>query len=122
MATTVSPLMTIKKSNIYVCELIFTYVENDTPYDLTNKTVYFSAKYRKDYIKSNGDDAVAIINKTISVHTFPTSGRTNLVLTSEDTNVDKGYYVYDLKIYGSGVDVNTEPGTCIVGDIITTIV
>ena len=73
--------------------------ENGDPFDLTGKTVTFTVKrYTCD---SNTD---AIIQKIITTHISPTEGKTIIELSSSDTNVSQGIYVYDVEVtWGSSV-------------------
>ena len=66
------------------------------PINLTGSTVFFTVKNEK----SDADDD-AVISKSITSHTTPASGITQVVLTNEDTDVDPGSYFWDLQIKDS---------------------
>ena len=59
--------------------------------DITGWTIFFT-------VKSNIDDADddAVIKKTITTHTNPTNGETQIFITSTDS-ANVGNYVYDIQ-------------------------
>ena len=59
--------------------------------DITGWIIFFTVK---SHIEDSDDDAK--IKKTITVHTNPTNGETQILLTSDDT-ADVGNYVYDIQ-------------------------
>lgn len=65
--------------------------------DISAWTVFFTCKE-----KISDLDAAAKISKTITVHTDPTNGETEILLTSSDTNIAVGNYIYDVEIVYSG--------------------
>jgi hypothetical protein len=68
-----------------------TFTNNGGVQDITGWTVFFTVK--KNY---SNTDTQAVISKTISIHTNPTQGITQLVLTPTDTNISAGTYLYDI--------------------------
>jgi len=68
--------------------------ENGVGVDITGWTVFFTVK------SGMADaDADAKISKTITTHTNPTAGETDIVLSSSDYDkTPPGSYVYDIKI------------------------
>ena len=57
--------------------------------DITAYTIYFS-------LKRNKYDATAILAKTVTSHTDPTNGQTQVALTNAETAVLQGTYYYDI--------------------------
>lgn len=101
--------MKIQKGNPYSATLTFTDKDNN-PYDLTDKTVFFTIKLTSD--NADNDDG-ALVKKDITSHTEAASGITVLELTEEQTNVLEikrdGYYKADFRLYASGVvQANTD--------------
>ena len=64
--------------------------ENNVAIDITGYSVYFIVKEKIDDV-----DASAKINKTITSHTDPTDGKTQLQLTSTDTDL-LGNYIFEI--------------------------
>lgn len=55
-------------------------------------------------------DADAIMKKTITSHTDPTHGKTLLILSASDTNIEPGDYIHDCVVKsatGSILKTNT---------------
>ncbi len=65
--------------------------------DISNWTVFFTMKE-----KITDTDANAKISKTITSHTDPLNGYTEILLTTIDTTQNPGNYVYDIQIKYSG--------------------
>ena len=106
--------MTIQKSNPYTA--VITITSSGTAYNLTGKTVLFTVKALND----NADnDTSALITKSITSHTDATGGITTLDLTGTQTNIAAGTYKYDIRIYASGIQMNSETGYCYITDIVT---
>jgi hypothetical protein len=61
--------------------------------NITDWTVFFTCK-----VKITDPDSAALIQKTITVHTFPLQGETEIKLTSLDTTQNPGNYLYDVQI------------------------
>jgi len=59
--------------------------------DITGATVYFTAK-------SSIDDTSNALQKIITNHSDPTNGITAISLSSTDTDLAAGAYVYDIQI------------------------
>jgi len=91
--------------------------ENGLPVDLTNVTLFFTAK--EDY---NDTDANAKISKTVAsgLHTMPASGLSAVSLSSSDTDIDSGDYYWDIQLkYGDGTINSVKYGKLIVFPDIT---
>ena len=76
-----------------------------TALDLTGRTVFFTVKRKNDY---SDDDEDAVITKTVTSHSDPTAGKTVISLTATQTDVDRGVYKADIRVYGGGLQRNTE--------------
>jgi hypothetical protein len=61
--------------------------------DISTWTIFLTVKE-----KVTDPDASAKISKTITVHTDPTNGETQISLTSIDTDITVGNYVFDIQI------------------------
>jgi hypothetical protein len=66
---------------------------------LTDTSIFFTVKPKGN---SKSDDTDAIISKKITVHTDPTAGKSLLVLSSSDTDIPQGEYVYDFQLKTAG--------------------
>lgn len=66
--------------------------ENDVPIDISDWTIYFTAKE-----KMADTDNDAVIKKDIVTHSDPTKGISQITLNSTDTNRTGNYY-YDIQI------------------------
>lgn len=64
--------------------------------NLTGSTVFFTVKASD----SDSDDN-AKIKKSVTVHTSPTEGKTTIELSTTDTNLSAGIYLYDIQIVDS---------------------
>lgn len=69
----------------------FTIKRNGVAEDITGWTVYFT-------VKKNQLDTNALISKTVTTHTNPTSGITTVSIDKEDTQELSGTLYYDLKV------------------------
>jgi len=89
-----SPKITIIKRDSYSFPIHF---ENDVCLDLdiTGYTLFFTVKTLANL---DLDDDLAIIQKTVTEHTSPTTGDSVIVLTDEDTNQSAGSYWYDIQL------------------------
>ena len=88
-------------------------------YNLTGKTVFFAVKKVNDFTDTDAS-AVITYDMTPLVHDIPlTLGVTTLTLTAFQTTVPTGEYKADFKIYGAGVQANSETFRVIVSDIVT---
>ena len=68
------------------------------PVDITGYTIRFTARHDgSDAPTSDSDDNDAPIHIVQTIHSNPTAGETEIVLTSEDTNVEPGKYNYDVQ-------------------------
>lgn len=96
--------LTIKRGTTFPIEITITDADGD-PVDLTGATIYFTAKAVESDIIT--DDASAVIEKDVTVHTDPTEGESLVTLSAADTTVTPNTYFYDITVkYASGV-VNT---------------
>jgi hypothetical protein len=78
-----------------------TFTDGTNPINITGYTVFFTV--RDSSTLSSTTDTDAIIQKTITSHTSPSTGVTNLSLTATDTAVESKKYVYDIQFKdGSG--------------------
>jgi hypothetical protein len=77
-----------------------------SPIDITGSTIYFIVKTNQ-----SDTDANAIMAKTITVHTAPASGESQLVLTDTDTNVDAGHYYGEFQFDASDTKITTIAST-----------
>ena len=71
-----------------------TFTENGAALDITGYTIFFTVKTISDVAT---DDSEAVISKTVTSHTNPTGGITQVVLSSTDTNIDVDEYDYDFQ-------------------------
>ena len=67
--------------------------------DITNYTVFFTLKRNK-----YDTDAQAALSKTVTAHTDPTNGETQVALTAAETALLNGSYYYDMQ-YKTGAGV-----------------
>ncbi len=67
--------------------------EEEQGVDITESTVFFTVK-----VTTSTTDANASLKKDVTSHTFPTSGETDITLTSTDTSSLLGNYIYSIKI------------------------
>lgn len=75
------------------------------PFDITGCTVFFTVKSSSDL--GGTDDNSALIEKTVTSHTDPTNGKTNIVLSNIDTRIDADKYVYDIQIKDSQGNISS---------------
>jgi hypothetical protein len=81
----------------YTVDLTFT-DSNGVAIDITNYKIYFTLKN-----KFSDTDALAVLQKTITSHTAPLSGQSQITLTAAETDDLCGVYKYDMQyITGSG--------------------
>lgn len=81
-------LKDIVRGTTRVVNLTFT-AENGTPHNLTAGTVFFVATSEAD----PSSDATAAIDVTpVTVHTAPTLGQSQVILTAALTRIDPGTY------------------------------
>ena len=85
----------IVRGDTEVFELAFT-DEDDVIIDITGWTVYMTVKVSL----FEADDTDAVISKTVTSHTSPTLGQTEITFTSTETdNLTPGtLYYYDIQI------------------------
>jgi hypothetical protein len=113
MATTLN----IKRGNPYNATITFTNASGN-PYDLTDKTIFFTVKKTTD---TGSSDVDAVITKDITSHTNASGGITTLALTASETDIILGDYNWDLRIYAGSplVQLNTTSGACNIVETIT---
>ena len=71
------------------------------PFDITGYTVTFTVK--ASTALSADSDAGAVIQKTVTDHTSPINGITDIVLSGDDTRITAGKYVFDIQ-FDNGTD------------------
>ena len=67
--------------------------EEEQCVNISSSTVFFTVKTTTSIA-----DASATLKKDVTSHTFPTSGETDITLTSTDTSSLLGNYIYSIKI------------------------
>jgi archaellin len=93
----------VKKGNSATIPVTF-YDDAGSALNITGATVLFK-------VKLNKDDSTALISKTITTHTNPAAGETEIDLSSTDTDIDVGSYWYDIRLTITGtIDQNTDSG------------
>ena len=96
--------MKLKRGNPYSKSISFA-DENGNALNLTGRTIFCSIKS----IDDNADtDVDALITKSIINHTSPTTGVSVLTLSETDTDINPGIYKCDMKVYGDGINANTD--------------
>jgi hypothetical protein len=76
-----------KTTNTYT----LTFTNDGEIQDITGWTVFFTVKKN-----TNQTDSQALISKTITTHTSPTTGVTTISLSPTDTDISAGNYLYDI--------------------------
>lgn len=84
--------------------------------DITGQTLLFTVKKVRG---GSSDDSDAVISKTITSHSDPVNGLSELVLSETDTDIVAGRYVYDFKRVDGSTIVGYDHGTLIVEDTVT---
>ena len=103
----------IKRDDCFF-ELTFKDVDGNA-IDLTDCLVFFTVKRNID-----DTDDQAIIKKEIDDFAEPTSGIATLWLTHDDTNIDPGYYAFDIQLKDTADQISSSSrGTFIVEQDIT---
>jgi len=82
--------LSIIKGNSKNYRLAFT-DDAGTPIDITGYTVFFTVKKNV-----NQTDAQAVIAKTVTDHSNPTGGVTIVSITTSDSDITPGVYLYDI--------------------------
>lgn len=82
-----------------------TFTKNGAAFDITDYTLFFTVK--KPVGVSEDDDESAVISKDITVHTDPTHGISNIILSNIETDIDVGTYYWDIKLVKDGVVSST---------------
>lgn len=106
--------MSVIKRDDCFFELTFKDVDGNA-IDLTDCAVFFTVK--KNEVDSDDD---ALIKKEITYFAEPTEGITTLQLDKDDTNLDPGYYHFDIQLRDDADQISsTEKGFFIVSQDIT---
>lgn len=101
-------ILKCKRGNTKAWDIYFK-DEDDNPIDITNYTIYF-------VVKELLTDSVPVISKTITTHTDPINGETQISLTRADTlSLPTGSYEYSITYNDSDTD---EVITFIEGELI----
>jgi len=102
--------LSIKRGDTFTRTMYFQDA-NGSPIDITGWTIFFTMKAKADDL-----DAAAVISKTITVFSNPTSGEAEISLTSTDTNQAIASYLFDIQVKTN----NNEIYTCLEGIITIT--
>lgn len=73
--------------------------------DLTNATVFLTVKRREDLAGDDSSDTAAVLKKSTTLTSNANSW--TFSLTTTDTNITPGAYVYDIQVKTSGGTVTT---------------
>lgn len=65
------------------------------PYDITGHTIFFTV--RASTTLDDSDDSTALIQKTVSSHSNPTAGETQIALSNTDTRITPGTHYFDIQ-------------------------
>lgn len=84
----------------------FSLADNGEPVDLTDATVYFTAK---PALTDDATDSTAVIAVEVTSHTDPTNGKTVIPLTATNTNVTPGEYFYDIQVKAADGTITSIP-------------
>lgn len=69
-----------------------------SPVNLSGATIQFTA--------STTYGTTPVISKSVTNHTYPTSGISTVTLTGSDTNISPGNYIYDMQYTDSSGNKN----------------
>jgi len=107
--------LSVNRKNTKSYNLVIT--ENDIPKDISDYVVKFTVKQNTNDL--DNDDVEAIISKT--VNTTSDVGRTTISLTTSDTNLNPGTYMYDIKLRNSTSSwvKSTTPDKFVVKGVVT---
>ena len=72
--------------------------------NLTGRTIFLSCKKMND---QSDADTNALFSITVTTHSDAVHGDSVIPFLATDTDIDPGNYKADIKIYGNGMDVNT---------------
>jgi len=93
----------VKKGNSATIPITF-YDDAGSALNITGAIVLFQ-------VKLNKDDTTTLISKTVTTHTNPAAGETEIDLSGTDTDIDVGSYWYDIRLTITGtIDQNTDLG------------
>lgn len=81
------------------------FTEDNEPVNITGYTLFFTIKKECDI---NKDDTYALIKKDITEHTDAEQGKSQIILTNEDTNIPAGNYYWDIRLKKEGVITQTK--------------
>lgn len=77
--------------------------DGNTPINITGWTIYYTVKRRLEDL-----DVDAVIRKTITTHTNPTGGQTEIVLLNTDTqNLETETFWHDIQVKDTNNKINT---------------
>lgn len=111
-------LISVTKGDNYTVPLIATDPHTGAVINITGYTAYF-------YVKKNPNDpdSLALIAKSTTSHSSPSTGVTSVALTTTDTNKMPGTYYWGFKVKsGAGVITTVRNGQFEINDsmIVTT--
>ncbi len=89
--------------------------ENDVAIDISNNNLIFTAK--SDLTSSSGVISVEVAS---GEHSVPIEGKTNILLSHSDTDINAGSYFFDIQLTSnSGIVKSTDYGKLIIKQDIT---
>jgi hypothetical protein len=91
------------------------------PVDITGGTVFFTL----NATQNPTDDSGAVISKTVTSHTAPTLGQTQVTLTNTDTqSLTPGQYYYDIQYKDTAGNITSTKADVfqVIGDVTRRIV
>jgi len=111
-----SPKITIIKRDSYSFPLTFKDADC-VAIDITGYTIFFTVKTLANI---DSADTTAIIQKSITTHTSPTTGQSLLTLTATDTDQTAGTYYYDIQVKtATGNIISCEKGEFVISQDVT---
>ena len=94
-----------------------TFDDGTNPIDITGWTVFFTVKNKNDNSSTDDD---ALITRTVTSHSDPVNGQTQVILSFDDTDIEPGIYKYDFQtISDTGIRTTYNPDSFIVTDDVT---
>ena len=79
--------------------------DNGNPIDITGFIIFLTVK--TDPEAQDADDTNAVIKETVSSHTDPTNGLSEMSISKTDSDVTEDIYFYDLQFRDSGGNITT---------------
>jgi len=100
--------LSIKRGDSITYTLYFT-DEDGGVIDISGYVVFFTVKENIDDIDDpeSGEEITAKIVKDIISHIDATNGKTQITLSSENTNQKPGSYLFDIQIKKDTLEINT---------------